>query len=173
MSIDFNAEVLKWRDTLGSSTSARGSTTLPQEHAHDTPGFIVVGDNIDKHVAPRDMRSDHQAKSIHHFHSYAALNRVDIPQCSSNKPQCAVDTLPVCTFLPSASDCTALKENYTILAARIIVADIPFFQHLKEFVLDHIQHQYSEQMKQKSVTVSPFYTTPQVASDKVATYRFP
>ena len=39
-------------------------------------GFKIVGDNIDKTVRPRHMRSDRQAESLHYFHSYAVKDRV-------------------------------------------------------------------------------------------------
>lgn len=120
-------------------------------------GVTLVGDNLDKQVAPRDMRIDHQVKSIHHFHYYGAFNRVEVTedfQCSPNESQADIKSLPVSTFLPSASDCAALKANYAVLVERILVEDIPCFQHLKTHVTKHIDHQYSEQMKEQSVTVS-------------------
>ena len=41
------------------------------------PLYKLVGDNIDKVVKPRHMRIDHQAKSLHYFHSYAVKDRID------------------------------------------------------------------------------------------------
>lgn len=170
MGKNYNSQLLEWRDALGSGTryvgigylklsaiSFSSSNPTPRPDAHAQPlGYGLVGDNYDKHVTPRDMRIDHQAKSLHHFHSYGALNRVAISSGLSREPQAAVDSLPVSTFLPSASDCAALKVNYTILAERIIVEDIPYFHHLNGCVTQHIEHKYSQQMQQKSVTVSYF-----------------
>ncbi len=42
------------------------------------PTFKIVGDNIDKTIRPREMRSDHQTRSLHYFHSYAVRDRIDI-----------------------------------------------------------------------------------------------
>ena len=42
------------------------------------PTFKIVGDNIDKEVRPKNMRSDYQARSLHYFHSYAVKDRVNL-----------------------------------------------------------------------------------------------
>lgn len=164
MGVNFDAEVINWRDTIGSflftspDGNSSGHTTADTPEKSQAPsGYIIVGDNIDKNVAPRDMRVDHQVKSLHHFHSYAALNRVHISSHLwklSSDAQHDINSIPVSTFLPSVSDCVAFKSNYTILAARIIADDIPFFQHLRKCVPNHILHQHSEEMKKQSVTVS-------------------
>lgn len=36
--------------------------------------YIIVGDNIDKRIVPRNMRLNHQVKSLHYFHAYACKN---------------------------------------------------------------------------------------------------
>ncbi len=45
--------------------------------------FKVVGDNIDKTIRPREMRSDHQTRSLHYFHSNAMRDRIDISDVSN------------------------------------------------------------------------------------------
>ena len=68
-------------DGSDSSTSSPGSsestlsqastTTLVQhQYKHNMLTYKVVGDNIDKEVRPRQMRSDHQTRSLHYFHIY-------------------------------------------------------------------------------------------------------
>ena len=69
-------------------------------------GFKVVGDNIDKTIRPSFERIDHHSISLHYYHSYAVLNRVDLSglddvQCSG-----------VCD-LPKL-----LKSHYSILISR-------------------------------------------------------
>lgn len=39
--------------------------------------IIIIGDNWDKNVKPRDMRINNQVKSLHYFHSIATVSRVD------------------------------------------------------------------------------------------------
>ena len=36
----------------------------------------VVGDDLDKNIKPRDMRINHQVKSLHFFDSFAVFSRM-------------------------------------------------------------------------------------------------
>lgn len=118
------------------------------------PQYILVGDNLDKNITPRDMRTEHQVKSIHYFHSYAAHDRIKLPGLSDTPPECNICSLPISTFLPSISDCTALRANYIILAARVIVDKLPHFSSLHDCVTRNIPHLYTKAMQEKSVIVS-------------------
>ena len=48
---------------------------VPSGYVHGSLwyGFKIVGDNLDKTIKPRDMRSNHQSQSLHYFNLYAAL----------------------------------------------------------------------------------------------------
>lgn len=64
-------------------TTSTVTQDLPQDRDNEqTPnqvkGIKIVGDNIDKNVKPRFMHSDHQGKSLHYFHCYAAQDRFDL-----------------------------------------------------------------------------------------------
>lgn len=48
--------------------------------------YILTGDNTDKNVPPRDMTLQHQTKSFHYFHAYAALSRIDFTGLSKETP---------------------------------------------------------------------------------------
>ena len=52
------------------------------EETNTTPlsqwyGFKYVGDNIDKNIKPRHQMLDSQGKSLHYFHYYALMDRID------------------------------------------------------------------------------------------------
>ena len=47
---------------------------------------IIVGDNIDKRVAPQLMRLDNQVHSLHYFHAFAALSCVETLHLNDTKP---------------------------------------------------------------------------------------
>ena len=49
-------------------------------------GFRICGDNIDKKVRTRYMQSDMKNSSLHYFHSYAVLNRIDSSSLSDEIP---------------------------------------------------------------------------------------
>ena len=40
-------------------------------------GFKIVGDNVDKDIRPSFQRIDYRTRSLHYFHAYAMLDRVD------------------------------------------------------------------------------------------------
>ena len=54
--------------SLSLSLSLKDASSSPS-----TSTYIIVGDNVDKTVSPRDMRVDNQVQSLHYFQSYAAL----------------------------------------------------------------------------------------------------
>ena len=58
----------------------------PPSLQSELKSFKIVGDNLDKHVQPRDMRSDYQARSLHFFHSYAVQDRIQSESCSESVP---------------------------------------------------------------------------------------
>lgn len=118
------------------------------------PQYILVGDNLDKNITPRDMRVDNQVKSIHYFHSYAVQDRIQLSDLYDDLPECNIGSLPVTTFVPSVEDCATLRANYIVLAARVIVDKLPYFSDLHQCVMKNIPHQYSEAMQKKSVMVS-------------------
>ena len=89
--------------------------------------FVIVGDNIDKRVAPRNMRIDHQVKSIHYFHSYASKSLIPSNHLDSCHPQNDILRLSPSAFVPTVEDCSAIRDNYVILVAHIIVKHMAFF----------------------------------------------
>ena len=123
--------------------------------AHARLRYILTGDNIDKNVSPRNMTLDHQVKSLHYFHAYAALSRIDFSGLSEETPTSRLlRSLDSSAFLPSIADCQVLRENYVILSARVICDTLTAFSSFKECVPKHILHKYSAAMSKKSVTVS-------------------
>jgi hypothetical protein len=115
--------------------------------------YIIVGDNIDKRIVPRNMRIGHQVQSLHYFHAYASLNRIETLHLDDTKPIGNIENLPLSTFLLSPEDCSTLRDNYVILIARMLVQHLTFLQPFRKCVPQHIQHEYSEIMKQKSTVV--------------------
>lgn len=116
--------------------------------------YIVGGDNVDFTIDPRDMRSDNQRKSIHFFHVYAALDRVNCIDLPDNEPCGDIKTLSLSTFVPSSAECNTLRMNYATLLSRIVVEKLEYFKAFQCCVVKHIQHENSDVMKQKSLLVS-------------------
>lgn len=151
--------------------SKEGEATEEEEYSSDAPSspsasitrvvtaprgsfsYILVGDNVDKSVRPRYMTIDHQAQSLHYFHMYAALDRIDFHHLDNDKPIAEVSSLPLSTFLPHMEDCAALRTNYAILLGRELVKSVKFFKSFSDYIPAHITHKYSEEMRSRSVVV--------------------
>ena len=119
LSEGYNDQVIEWKNHAGHSEV--------QQHAQ----YILVGDNVDTNVSPRNMRIDNQVKSLHYFHSYATHDRIDFSDLSTEGTVGEIASLPLSTFVPSVDDCKALRENYIVLVARVITEKLLYFQGLK------------------------------------------
>jgi L1 cell adhesion molecule like protein len=120
-------------------------------------GFKIVGDNLDKTVKPRHMRSDHQNVSLHYFHSIAVTDRIDfsnLPDTPPAKPTPSLKSVSQ-SLLPTSTDNQILRKNFTVHISRILAQNMPFISHTFSDVIDwHISHQYSKEMARKSEVVS-------------------
>ncbi len=141
LGIDHDSQVVQWKNVSDHSQNVQ-------------PSYIIVGDNLDKNVKPRDMRIDHQVKSMHWFHSYAVSDRVEIGDLCGDGHIGDVTTLPISAVLPTVTDCVQMRKHYICLTARLIVQNLPYFAPLQKCVPAHIPHRYSEEMAKKSVIVS-------------------
>ena len=117
-----------------------------------------MGDNLDKNVKPRYRRIDHQTQSLHFFHHFAVKDRIDLSNVTDDPSpyiDVPVSDLPINTLLPSVTDHQALMHNFAILVSRILVAELPYFHTtFDDIVVWHINHQYYEDMSEKSETVN-------------------
>ena len=116
--------------------------------------YKLVGDNIDKEVCPRDMRSEYQTRSLHYFHTYAVRDRVALSEVSDAKKVPDVKAIQLQELLPTSNDTKELRKNFSILIARTLKKHMPFFKKFGKGVEKHIEHQFQKQMSQKSEVVS-------------------
>lgn len=125
----------------------------------------MVGDNIDKCVNPRQMTCDHQAKSLHYFHTYAVRDRIEVSHYSPEAKIPDTSTIHLDNLLPSTQDEEIIKHNFAILTARVLMKHMSFFTKFGKGLDRHIRHEFSEEMSQKSdVVINIVY--------KKATYLF-
>ena len=122
--------------------------------------FKIIGDNLDKNVKPRDMRSDFQTRSLHYFHACAVEDRIDLSGFSGDVTIPDIQSIQLCNLLPSDSDRAAMKNNFGIHIARVLVKYVTFFQKLgQKNDLRHIKHKFWKEMSQKSKVVSLYSTS--------------
>jgi len=118
--------------------------------------FKIVGDNIDKHVKPRDMREDNQAQSLHYFHVYALRDRLDLSTLSDEQPSPDLSCIQIEAILPTAGDRIMMTEHFGMLIHRVLTKYMPFFKEFGVCFERHIHHEFYEEMSQKSEVVSKF-----------------
>ena len=78
--------------------------------------YKIVGDNIDKNIRPSFQRVSHQTKSLHYFHSFAAMDRINFSNLSNVVPHNIKVNFE--TLLPGKTDLTALLNELKILVSR-------------------------------------------------------
>ncbi len=139
----------------------------PNLSAYGTPGLKIVIDNIDKTVRPRDQRIDAQSKSLHYVQAYAVKDRIEYSKFSNKPPPPG----SIYDLLPCASDYQALKDNFAILVARVLVKHIPYFsQDFKGLVPSQIPHQFSSEMAKESEIVSKIGYAITIATSMLEVY---
>ena len=120
--------------------------------------YTLIGDNIDKGVKHRYMRTDKSGLSdIHYFQFYALKDRIDLSDQSEVPPNpnaLGQDQL-LSMILPSAEDDVALQKNLCIILSRILFNSLDFFKQTFDGVIDyHIKHPFYEEMSSESEIVS-------------------
>ena len=105
-------------------------------------------------VHARIQSEQHSNRSIHWTQQYAVLNRVNDFSLQSKLPQKSIKDLQLTSLLPDKRVRQRLKQKWTVLVSRVVCRFLPKFQPLRDVVIWHIDHPYTEQMSSKSQTVS-------------------
>lgn len=116
--------------------------------------YQIIGDNIDMLIKTKQMSREKQNTDIHWFLIYAIIDEIEDLTLPEDTPKRKLaDTQPT-DCLPNAADKDKLNDIFTILWTRVIVKTIPAFRRFEKSVIWHIPHQYEDEMKKKSETVS-------------------
>uniref|UniRef100_A0A7M5WN06 DUF6589 domain-containing protein n=1 Tax=Clytia hemisphaerica TaxID=252671 RepID=A0A7M5WN06_9CNID len=84
---------------------------------------------------------------------FAVKEKVNGSHLSNKRKREMKDVSPE-EFLPTNKELDKLEKDFIVLAARVIVKQIPSMQEVfKDAVVHHIKHQYSEEMETKSEQV--------------------
>ena len=116
--------------------------------------YKLTGDNLDKNVKSTEYRIDSLMKSLHYFQTYADRDWIDLSSYDDTPHVPAKSSINTMTLLPSESDYKKLTKNFTHHVACILKEYMPFFSSFGSGLERHIQHQYFEEMSQKSKVVN-------------------
>ena len=101
-----------------------------------------TGDNWDLKILKGHMRKEIQNDDLHLFASNLIENRVSFNHLPNDKPKGNLKELSRNTFSLNVNELNELNEF------------LPKFKFLKAVIPQHIPHEYSQQMSQKSTVVS-------------------
>ena len=113
-----------------------------------------TGDNWDLKILATNMRKDHQNQDLHMFSSNLIMNRVNFNHLPNESPLCDLKNLKASTFSLNIHEWKQYVESSKIIIARILVEFFPQFGFLKSCLPSHIQHRFSDEMKNKSFIAS-------------------
>ena len=118
----------------------------------DVP-FKFWGDNVDKKIGVRDVRSDHHGSLLHMYSIVAGLSRT--PANSLRHTGCVANLLSLApeSFLPTSEDVKTIRSNLVTIVSRILTQYIVTLSPLSKAVPKHITHQYSSEMALRSDVV--------------------
>ena len=112
--------------------------------------FKFVGDNLDRSVVVRDIRSDHHGGIVHMFSLLAVKDRVKPPPSNPSFNAERLLVPPTFSSLVTAADVASLRQNLVVLVSRELCKYITCLQHCSSSVCRHIVHIYSREMASKS-----------------------
>lgn len=140
-------------DILQSTTqSCSQQSTQPKKF-----GYKIVGDNLDKSIKARYMRTGGATNQLlHFFHFYAVKDRVDFSHLPDVYPHTCLPSPSnrVLTMLPSADDDKALRSLLAVQVSRALVTYLPFFKlGFEDVVKWHVEHAHYSEMSKSSEVV--------------------
>ncbi|XP_061179530.1 uncharacterized protein LOC133188164 [Saccostrea echinata] len=110
----------------------------------------INGDNLDFRVATHEIRMNVKAKDFHFFASDYTPDRIDLSKYSDKGSIGDANSVRVENFLPSPEEEKMYRESLKIILAREMIAFSNKFLWMKMCIPDHIPHELSEEMSQKS-----------------------
>ena len=121
------------------------------------PSYSIIFDNLDFYMPTHHQSQDKSNQSIHWTHHMAVEDRIPTHHLSKKKP-----TMPVTKSfseiieqsLPNHKSQYDMRQEFIVLGARILTQHLAAFKPLSGVVINHIPHQYSENMAKASTHVS-------------------
>ena len=115
--------------------------------------YQLIGDNLDIEKKIRHQTNARQNPSYHIFNVIAIRDKVSGNHLPDKHVRRLKDVCPG-EFLFTEEDVTALEKELVILWERALVRRIPGLACLKDCVIRHIPHQYSNVMSEITKEVS-------------------
>ena len=136
-------------------SAADASPPLSLESTNQPPhSYSVIFDNLDFYMPTHHQSMDRSNKSIHWTHLMAVEDRVPTHHLSNEKPQQSTTAYPILKSLLDPDSQLTMQQEFIVLGARILTQHLDAFKPLRNVVIHHIPHEYSENMSKASTHVS-------------------
>ena len=122
---------------------------IAQDIKDGTDGKIN-GDNVDFRVSTHEMRMNIKSKDFHLFESDYTPDRIDLTKYDANVSVGDPNSVKLENVLPSADEDKHFRESLKVVLAREIIELSDKFLWMEMFVSEHIPHELSTKMSQKS-----------------------
>jgi len=119
-------------------------------------GYRFNVDNLDFLIRARNMTQDHQNQTKHYVQLMAIQDRVNCEHFINDRPLGNLSEVPYQDFIPSGDDNYSLRKDIIHVVAEIIIDNLESFKVFKGVINKGFHHQFSGEMKQKSVVVYTF-----------------
>ena len=89
-------------------------TQVSSTNKHVPNLYKIVGDNLDKNIKARFMRTNYKVKSLHYFHYYAVPDRIHVSERQKDRlPSCipSPDSVAKSLLLTLCDDMHALFSS--------------------------------------------------------------
>jgi len=112
--------------------------------------FRGTGDNWDLKILKGHMRKDVQNDDLHLFASNLIGNRLSFTYLPNDNPKGDIKLFPRQNFVLNNNEWKKYAKCAKVIVGRIVLEFFPKFKFLKSVIPDHIAHEYSAEMSEKS-----------------------
>ncbi|XP_056441444.1 uncharacterized protein LOC130378863 [Gadus chalcogrammus] len=124
------------------------ASALPTSPAPQT--YSIIFDNLDFYVQTHHQSTSQTNKSIHWIHHMCVINRINSLHLDKLKPTNSLIDYDLGNSLPGPDTQASMRREFVVLGSRILTAYLESFKTLSSVVVQHIPHQFSEEMAQPS-----------------------
>ena len=134
-------------------TLANGLVPKIQKLVREGQELRINFDNLDFRIMANHVLTSHRNTDVHWINQFITFDRVPSAHLDNSKPLSDLKQLPLTEYLLSQEERSQLRRTMIVLVARVLTKMIPCLSHIKDAVVNHIQHPYSKEMATKSVII--------------------
>jgi len=128
-----------------------------REAMKENPGMEIRAtfDNFDFRMLANIILKNHRNSDFHWIVQYLTFDRVSSTGLDDEKPIVDnMDDFHNSNYLLDQGEVELMKQDFIVLVSRVLIEFFPFLEPLKSIIPQHIDHQHSNEMAQKSNIIS-------------------